>query len=269
MRKTRDSRPTPPTVDFGRYSEDYARHRPGFPASFFDRLERFIALTGIAALDVGTGPGKIAIELANRGASVVGMDISNAQIESAKTQAAARGVAERCRFIVAPVEETGLDDSSFDLVTAGQCWKWFDHDKALAEVRRVLKPGGVFIVAHYDYLTFYSDIVRATEDLILEFNPKWTMAGHTGIRGESIDVFAKADGFDFLEQFCYDEREPFTHESWRGRMRTCNSVGSGILTDQQVIEFDRRLAELLQRMHPAEPVMIPHRVWCVVLRKSA
>lgn len=254
-------------VDFGRYSDDYAVHRPGFPASFYDRIDRIVALRGLTALDLGTGPGKVAIELAARGADVVGVDISAAQIASAKPQAAARGVAERCRFVVAPVEKTGLDDESFDLVTAGQCWTWFDHDAALAEVRRVLKPGGIFCVAHYDYLTFYSDVVRATEDLILQFNPGWTMAGHTGIRGESIDVFGKADGFAFLEQFCYDEHEPFTHEGWRGRMRTCNGVGSGVLSDEQVIEFDRRLAELLQSMHPAEPVMIPHRVWCIVLRR--
>lgn len=256
-------------IDFGRYSDDYAQHRPGFPASFFDRLERFVDWRGMSALDLGTGPGTVAIELAARGANVIGLDISPQQIQSAKRQAARRGLADRCEFRVAPAEDTGLEDESFDLVTAGQCWKWFDHDRALNEVRRVLKPQGWFIVAHYDYLTFYSDVVHATEKLILEFNPGWTMAGHTGIRGESIDVFAKADGFDFLEQFCYDEDEPFSHEGWRGRMRTCNGVGSGVLSDEQVIEFDRRLAALLQKMHPAQPIMIPHRVWCVVLRRSA
>jgi SAM-dependent methyltransferase len=253
-------------IDFGRYSDDYVRHRPGFPQSFFDRIERIVPLQGVSALDLGTGPGKVAIELAARGANVIGLDISEAQIDSAKRQAAERAVDDRCDFHVAPAEDTQLPGASFDLVTAGQCWKWFDHDRALHEVHRVLKPQGIFIVAHYDYLTFYSDVVHATEKLVLEMNPNWTMFGHTGIRGESIDVFAKSDGFTFIEQFCYDEFEPFTHEGWRGRMRTCNGVGSGILTDEQVLEFDRRLAELLQRLHPAEPVMIPHRVWCVVLR---
>ncbi len=256
-------------IDFGRYSDDYVRHRPGFPASFFDRIERIVPIRGVEALDLGTGPGKVALELAARGATVVGLDISQHQITSAKQQAVERSVDDRCDFRVAPAEQTGLPDASVDLVTAGQCWKWFDHDKAIAEVCRVLKPQGIFIVAHYDYLTFYSDVVHATEKLILDMNPQWTMFGHTGIRGESIDVFGRSPGFKFIEQFCYDEDEPFTHEGWRGRMRTCNGVGSGILTDEQVIEFDERLAALLKKMHPAEPIMIPHRVWSIVLRRNA
>ena len=42
-------------VDFGRRSNDYSTHRPGFPPSFYDRLENFLKWKDLRVLDVGTG----------------------------------------------------------------------------------------------------------------------------------------------------------------------------------------------------------------------
>ena len=255
-------------IDFGRYTDDYVQYRPGFPESFYERVERIIPFSGVDALDLGTGPGVVALHLAKRGAMVTGLDVSSAQIENAKRQAATMELRDRCTFQVGRAEDTHLPDRSFDLITACQCWTWFDHDKALAEVRRLLRPGGTFLVAFYDYLTNYSPMVKVTEDLILQFNPAWSMAGHTGVRGHHIDLFGLAPGFSFTEQFCYDHDEPFTYEGWLGRMRTCNGVGSGILNDRQVAEFNAQLAALLKRKYPEQPMIVPHRVWAVAVQRN-
>jgi 2-polyprenyl-3-methyl-5-hydroxy-6-metoxy-1,4-benzoquinol methylase len=61
-------------VNFGLRSDDYARYRPGFPASFYDRLERTFPISDSTGLDLGTGPGTVALELARRGANVLGLD---------------------------------------------------------------------------------------------------------------------------------------------------------------------------------------------------
>ena len=74
-------------------------------------------------------------------------------------------------FRVATAEETGLPDASFDIVTAGQCWHWFDRPKAAREVRRLLKPGGTVIIAHFDWLPLKDNIVDLTEKLVIKFNP--------------------------------------------------------------------------------------------------
>jgi SAM-dependent methyltransferase len=207
----------------------------------------------------------MALELAALGSSVVGIDISAEQIATANRVAKERDLEDRARFRVANAEDTGLEASSFDLVTAGQCWHWFDSTAAMAEVRRVLRPGGVLAIAHYSYLAEHSPVARDTEDLILEFNPSWSMAGWAGIFPELIDEVIRG-GFRLVEQFCYQHDEEFSHTRWRGRIRTCNGVGSGGLSPSEVRRFDEALGRLLSSQYP-DPMSVEHRVWCVVARK--
>ncbi|MHC4774002.1 MAG: class I SAM-dependent methyltransferase, partial [Planctomycetota bacterium] len=113
-------------VNFGRRSDDYARHRPGPPDSFYDRLEAHGPLAGTPVLDLGTGPGLVALALARRGARVTGVDIAPEQIDAARRSAAEQGLGAQTEFLVAPAEQTGLAAESFDMVIASQCWFWFD-----------------------------------------------------------------------------------------------------------------------------------------------
>jgi ubiquinone/menaquinone biosynthesis C-methylase UbiE len=195
-------------IDFGRHSDDYARHRPGFPSSFYARLESLMRLDGSRALDLATGPGVIALELGKRGARTTGIDISEGQIAAALRATSDCGLEEEesVDFVVTEAEDTGLEPAAFDLVTAGQCWHWFDRPKIVAEVQRVLRPGGLLVVAYYSYLAEYCAVARETEKLILKFNPSWSMAGSTGMYSEEIDTLIKG-GFALVEQFCYHEDE--------------------------------------------------------------
>jgi ubiquinone/menaquinone biosynthesis C-methylase UbiE len=251
-------------TDFGRRSADYVAYRPGPPPSFYEHLAERRALVGADALDLGTGPGVAATELAVRGANVIGLDISPQQIAAAESVARARGVADRCRFVVASAENTGLPDASIDLVLALQCWHWFQRERALAEAQRVLRPGGLMVLASFDYLPHRSAIAAATEALILRHNPTWPMAGFRGIYPERLEELQDG-GFTDVVQLAYDHAQSFTHEAWRGRIRTCNGVGSGALTDEQVDAFDRELAAWLSA-EVAEPFVIPHRIWMVAGR---
>lgn len=253
-------------VDFGRHSDDYAAYRPGPPDSFYERLDAVITIRGSRSVDLGTGPGLIALALAARGSSVVGLDLSPRQIATAQRVAMERGLAHAVHFAVARAESTGLPAAAFDLITAAQCWHWFDRERALLEVRRILRPGGILSIIHYSYLARRAPVVRETEELILEFNPSWDMAGSTGMYPGYVDEVIDG-GLALVEQFCYDHDEEFSHERWRGRMRTCHGVGSGGLSPDQVGRFDQALDELLRTRYP-EPLVIPHRVWCTVARSN-
>lgn len=251
-------------VDFGRHSEDYATYRPGFPASFYQRLDGFAPIRGSRSVDLATGPGTIALELAALGSSVVGIDVSTGQVATARRVAEGRNLADRAHFGVARAESTGLAAGTFDLATAGQCWHWFDGAAAMAEVRRLLRPGGVLAIAYYSYLAEHSPVARDTEELVLEFNPGWTMAGWSGIFPERIDEVIRG-GYRLVEEFCYHHDEEFSHARWRGRMRTCNGVGSGGLPPAEVARFDEALARLLESRY-SDPMVVEHRVWCLVAR---
>ncbi len=255
------------TVDFGRHSEDYATHRPGPPASFYRRIDAIARLQNSRSLDLATGPGTIALELAALGSSVVGIDTSAEQVAMAVRLAKTRKLEDKAQFEIARAEHTGLDADSFDLATAGQCWHWFDSGAALAEVQRVLRPGGALVIADFSYLAEHCPVARETEDLVLEFNPSWNMAGSTGTAPERIDEVIHG-GFEFVEAFCYHHEEQFSHARWRGRIRTCNGVGSSGLPPAEVARFDEALSHLLADKYP-DPMLVTHRVWCVVGRKSS
>ncbi len=258
----------PSLIDFGRRSDDYATFRPGFPDSFYDRLAAHVTLSETTAVDLGTGPGVVALALAKRGATVTGLDIADNQIAAARRRSAELGLDDRAQFRVGPAENTQLPDESADLVIAGQCWGWFDHDRAMREVVRLLRPGGTHVIAHFCYLPRSSAVAGRTEQLIMEHNPSWTLGGRVGIYEHHIEAMQQHD-MQFVEQFCYDHAQPFTHEQWRGRIRTSNGVGSGGMTDQQVEDFDRAHAALLEAEFPDEPLLIKHRVWAVITRKPA
>ena len=108
-------------VDFGRAAQDYAKHRPGFPAAFFDHVRGLgIGVAGTRVLDLGTGTGTLACGFAERGCDVVGLDPSSEMLAQATKTAIDAGL--RVSWVQGWAEATGLPDAEFDIVCAGQCW---------------------------------------------------------------------------------------------------------------------------------------------------
>src|SRR5215217_4819901 len=168
------------TIDFGTTAQDYGRYRHGFPDALFDRLVAFgVGLPGVRVLDLGTGTGTLARGFARRGCTVTGLDPAAPMLEQARRLDEEASV--RVEYVVGWAEETGLPDASFDVVTAGQCWHWFDRPKAAQEVRRLLAPNGCLVIAHFDWIPLPDNIVEATEKLIEQHNPEWRMSGGRGM----------------------------------------------------------------------------------------
>ncbi len=245
-------------VDFGRTASEYRRYRAGFPARFFDALEtRGWIAEGQRALDVGTGTGTIARGLAERGLAVVAIDPATELLEQAAELDREAGVAVDYRE--GRAEAVDASDGTFELVTAGQCWHWFDRPRVAAEAIRILGPGGRIIIAHFDWLPLPGNVVEATERLILAANPAWTLSGGTGLYPQWLADLATG-GFDDIETFSFDIAQPYSHEAWRGRIRASAGVQAS-LDEAAIARFDQAMAEILAARFPADPLLIPHRVW--------
>jgi SAM-dependent methyltransferase len=251
------------TVDFGRTAADYGAYRAGFPDELFVRLRAMgVGLPDQRVVDLGTGTGALARGFARVGCQVAGVDIAPALLEEARRLDESAGFP--IAYKVARAEDTGLPDRSWDVVSAGQCWHWFDRPRAAQESRRLLVSGGALVICHMDYLALPGNVCAATEELILERNPEWPMGGSLGIY-PAWTLDAAAAGFTDLETFSFDREIAFTHEAWRGRMRTCNAIGAS-LSEAAVTQFDAALADVLAKRFPGEPLAVPHRIWALVAR---
>ena len=100
-------------------------------------------LNGKHVLEVGCGEGWITRELAQRGAIVSAFDISPQAAENTRKVLAADNLLERCTIGVMPAEMLSYPDNSFDIAIGFAIIHHLDLGKALAELHRVLKPGGV------------------------------------------------------------------------------------------------------------------------------
>ncbi len=251
-------------IDFGKTAGDYGRYRAGFPDEFFGRLiERGIVAAGCGVLDLGSGTGTLARGLALRGCRATGLDPSTNLLAEARRIDAEAGAVTR--YIEGRAEELPFADSSFDVVTAGQCWHWFDRPRAAAEAHRVLRRGGRIVIAHFDWIPLPHNVVDATERLIIKHNPKWRMAGGSGIHPSALADVALA-GFTGIESFSFDVGMPYTHAAWRGRIRASAGIAAS-LAPEKVARFDEELARLLAGEYPDDPLSVPHRVWAVTAQK--
>ncbi len=242
-------------IDWSLTSADYAAHRPGPPARLYDMLALLgVGVPGQQLLDLGTGTGLVAREFARRGCRVSGTDIAPGQIEAARAQAQSEGLA--IDFRVAPAEACPHADASFDVVSASQCWLYFDAQRAIAEVKRVLKPGGVLVTTHFSWLALADATARASEQLVLRFNPAWQGANWPG-RVPSVPPWSVGPA-EVQAMFWFDESVPFTRESWRGRMRACRGVAA-TLSAAEVAAFDAEHDKLLKEVAPAQFTVL-HRV---------
>lgn len=109
---------------------------------------------GMSVLDVGCGPGTITADLAELvapGGRVTAVDASQEIVEQARAYAAERGLT-RVEFAVADVHALDFPDDSFDVVHAHQVLQHVgDPVRALREMRRVCKPGGIVAARDADY----------------------------------------------------------------------------------------------------------------------
>lgn len=247
-------------IDFGLTAKDYSRYRKGYPSELYERLKKYdVGVKDQSILDLGTGTGYFARGLAKQGANVTGVDISKALLEEAKKLDQESNV--NIHYINSEAESLPFSSSKFDVVTAAQCWHWFQSEEVLKEIRRVLKKQGKLVISHLDWIPLDNNIVSQTEELILFYNPAWKGNGGTGVYPDWLTQVASSN-FNNIETFTFDLYIKYNQEQWRGRIRASAGVGASLSQDK-ITKFDNQLKTLLQNKY-ANVIEIPHRVFCLI-----
>ena len=152
---------------FSSVANRYADFRPHYPAALFDYLAT-LGPPDSTVWDCACGNGQASLDLAARFGKVIATDASREQIASATPH-------PKIEYRVAPAEQSGLGDHSVALVTVAQALHWFDFDRFYAEVKRVLKPGGVLAAWSYGMNLVQGDAVnQLVQELYAEtVGPYW------------------------------------------------------------------------------------------------
>jgi SAM-dependent methyltransferase len=119
----------------------YARYREPYSASFFREVGRREELDrNDRLIDIACGPGSLAIGFAPYVKSCVGVDVETEMLAAARVEAARAGV--HVELIQARIEELPKDIGVFRAVTVGRALHWFDRDKAIAVLERIVDANG-------------------------------------------------------------------------------------------------------------------------------
>lgn len=124
---------TPRRLTFGAHADEYERARPEWPV---DVARWFVPNEARLVVELGAGTGKLTRAVAALGGPVVAVEPDPRMLAVLR--------AGGFDGLQGSAEEIPIDDAEADAVVAGSCLHWFDLERALPEIHRVLRPGGSF-----------------------------------------------------------------------------------------------------------------------------
>ena len=248
-----DEQVTRPWLDlWGTCAEHYERFRPGPPPSYYDILASLgCGLAGQTVIDLGTGPGLVACELAKRGARVIAVDRSNEQIFEAGRRARRIGVDVDLR--VGMAEELEDLGEPLDLAIANMCWGYFDQLRILEWLLRQLSATGLLAVSRFSAV-YSHPMAELVVNTLRAFGVERSSRAQPGPLSHK--RFVSDPRFQLRALVYYEEPVEFSIDAWVGRWRASKHVGRDI---EVADAFAERLRTVL-RATLTEPFSVEHFV---------
>jgi SAM-dependent methyltransferase len=181
------------TPRFSRRVEFYVKYRPRYPRALVEHLAREAGLrAGQVVADVGSGTGFLSEVFLCHGCTVWGVE------PDADMRAAAESLLApypRFRSVEGSAEATGLPDASVDWVVAGQAFHFFDAERARAEFRRILRPGGHAAICWNERDGSGSAFMRAYDALLRRYVPDYESVSKRNAAQVDYDAFFGPGGW--------------------------------------------------------------------------
>jgi SAM-dependent methyltransferase len=226
---------------FGQGAEAYERSRPSYPS---DAVEVIVERAGIGpgsrVLDLAAGTGKLTRLLSATGADVVAVEPVAAM--RAELDAAQPGV----EALDGTAEAIPLPDASVDAVTVAQAFHWFDPSAALAEIARVLRPGGTLVLV-WNTRDRSVDWVRRFGDLLVEGDGDRPYDRYYTVDYPAVVAADGGGAFGPMAEWTTNWVQPFDADLLVARAASVSVVASLPASDREVV-LDR--IRDLARTHP-------------------
>jgi SAM-dependent methyltransferase len=239
-------------LSFGSVAADYDRYRPGPPPQALDWL---IPADAQAVLDLAAGTGAVTRELVGRAARVVAVEPD----ERMRAVLAARCPA--AEVLAGRGEDIPLPAASVDAVVISSAWHWLDPERAVPEIARVLRVGGVLGViwvsrdARVPWVAEFNALARESR----EADGRPDDAPGSRRRHRTVE-FPPGSPMSEPEEFTVAYSRPVTSDELAGLLGTYSGV---ITMDQdQRAEFSRRVRAFLDRQ-PWDQVDLPMICRCL------
>lgn len=201
-----DDQPPQPRLSFGAVAAAYERGRPSYPAEaaawLMDGEARIV-------LELGAGTGKLTSVLVEQGHAVHATDPDPAMLDVLRERVPGASVKQ------ASAEEIPANDRSVDVVVVAQAFHWFDHERALPEIARVLRPGGHLAL-----------VWNSRDERIPWVRRLGGTIGRQDADTSSADVVAESDLFGPLEETSFKHWQDVNRETFLDMARSRSSIAT-------------------------------------------
>ena len=220
----------------------YEQFRPPYPPAFFRAVaERLHLSKQHALIDLGTGPGLLALGFAPYVGRVVGVDPEPAMLEAARTAAARAG--QNLTLIDGTAERLPHEIGTFDVVTIGRALHWMDRDAVAALFERLVSPRGVILVCS---ARSAADARNPWLDEYNEARRIWSPAGGGERYRQDLAAVLAGTRFHLAETITVESNHGLRAHDLAQRMLTFSTSSPAVLGDK----VDAMLRDVEQRMRP-------------------
>ncbi len=211
----------------------YEHLRPPYPNEFFRSVAHKLGLTKESSLiDLGTGPGLLALGFAPHLGRIVGVDPEPAMLDAARRAAASAG--QPLTLIEGKTEALAPDIGSFDVVTIGRALHWMDREPTLARLDGLVAPGGaIAICASFSATDVSNPWLEGYNEIRRRWSPAklWEEAGKGTRIHRDLPAFFRGSAFAPTELVAVETSHMVSVQDLTQRVLTYSSSSPEALGD--------------------------------------